>query len=127
MISVPRPCRIGVVLLVSSLPAMCQIARPGRGGTTRSAKATPGAISNQPLATFDGTVHAIDKKAILLEQEDSNTLRLVCSRKTHYYDGSQEIKASAIKLGDHVTVETRELRDAELEAINVRLQKTKSP
>jgi len=116
--------RIAVGLLLAALPAMCQIARPVRG--TRSAKATPDAISNQPLATFDGTVHAIDKKAILLEQEDSNTLRLVCSRKTHYYDGSQEIKASAIKLGDHISVETRELRDAEIEAVNVRLQKAKS-
>jgi hypothetical protein len=121
---VPRVCRIGVLLLLlAALPSPCQIARPGRGGS-RSPRTGVGDVSGQqPLATFKGTVQEIDKKALTVEEADSNTLQFVCSRKTHYYNGTKEIKASTLKPGDRVTVETKRFRDGELEAINVRLEK----
>jgi hypothetical protein len=121
---VPRVCRIGVLLvLVAALPSPCQTARPSRGGS-RSPRTSPGDVSGQqPLASFKGTVHEIDKKALTLEEADANTMQFVCSRKTHYYDGSKEIKASTLKPGDHVTVETKRFRDGELEAVTVRLEK----
>src|SRR5437879_5747044 len=78
------------------------------------------------LATFTGIVHDIDNKNLTIEEADSNTLRFVCSRKTKYYDGSRQIKSSAIKPGDHVSVESRTLPDGAIEAVKVRLEHMKS-
>ena len=84
-------------------------------------------IIPEPLATFTGVVKDIDGKALTLDEADGNTLRFVCTRKTRYYDGNRKIKASAIKSGAHVTVETKRFPDGELEAINVRLEHPKAP
>ena len=84
----------------------------------------------QPLATFSGVVEEIDGKKIALKDADSNTLQFVCTRKTRYFAGSKKIKASDIKPGDRVSIETKRFPDGELEAINVRLEsppKTKTP
>lgn len=80
----------------------------------------------QPLATFTGTVQEMDGKTLTLEVEDSsNPLPFVCTHKTRYYDGNKKIKASDIKPGDHVSIDTKRYPDGELEAINVRLEHKK--
>lgn len=80
---------------------------------------------DEPLATFAGTVKALDSKWLSIEDQESNTLQFVCSRKTRYYDGSRQIKSSAIQPGDRVSVESRTLPDGALEAVNVRLEREK--
>jgi len=79
----------------------------------------------KPLATFAGTVKALDSKWLSIEDQGSNTLLFVCSRKTRYYEGSKQIKSSAIQPGDRVSVESRTLPDGALEAVNVRLEREK--
>jgi hypothetical protein len=79
----------------------------------------------QPLATFTGTVQEMDGKTLILEVEDSNPLPFVCTHKTRYYDGNKKIKASDIKPGDRVSIDTKRYPDGELEAINVRLEHKK--
>jgi len=79
----------------------------------------------EPLATFTGTVKELTGKTLVLETQDTNELPFVCTHKTRYYDGKKQIKASDIKPGDPVSIETKRFRDGELEAINVRLERKK--
>jgi hypothetical protein len=80
-----------------------------------------------PLATFTGTVHAMDGKTLAVEDADAKTLPFFCTHKTRYFDGAKKIKASDIKPGDRVSVESKPARDGELEAVNVRREHPKSP
>jgi hypothetical protein len=79
----------------------------------------------QPLATFIGTVREMDGKTLTLEVEESNPLPFVCTHKTRYYDGNKKIKASDIKPGERVSIDSKRYPDGELEAINVRLEHKK--
>jgi hypothetical protein len=74
-----------------------------------------------PLASFTGTVRGLDKKTLLLEEPDANTLQFFCSGKTRYYDGSKKIRAAGIKPGDRVSVDASRGLDGKLDAVNVRL------
>lgn len=90
----------------------------------------PAQILEQPLATFSGVVQKIDEKKIDLEDAEGNTLPFVLTHKTRYFAGGKKIRASAIKPGDRVSIETKRFPDGELAAINVRLEsppKTKTP
>ena len=80
-----------------------------------------------PLATFTGTVHAMDGKTLAVEDADAKTLQFFCTHKTRYFDGSKKIKASDVKPGDRVSVESKPARDGELEAVNVRREHPKAP
>ena len=91
------------------------------------ATAPAGAQYPVPLATFTGTVHSMDGKTLAVEDAESKTLPFFCTHKTRYFDGSKRIKASDIKPGDRVSVESKPARDGELEAVNVRREHPKSP
>jgi hypothetical protein len=111
-----------VVLLAIALPGFSQ------GRRTRGAQPARSVPSvNVPTATFSGLVQIVDKGSLTLQEDDSNTLRFVCSRKTHYFDGDKKIKLADVKPGDRVEVETKRFPDGELEAINVRIERPKTP
>jgi hypothetical protein len=111
-----------VVLLAITLPGFSQ------GRRTRGAQPARSVPSvNVPTATFSGLVQIVDKGSLTLQEDDSNTLRFVCSRKTHYFDGDKKIKLADVKPGDRVEVETKRFPDGELEAINVRIEHPKTP
>src|SRR5690349_20549164 len=78
---------------------------------------TSAAQIQEPLATFAGAVQHIDGKTIALLDTDANTLQFVCTHKTRYFEGTKKIKASDIKPGDRVSIETKRFPDGELEAI----------
>ena len=80
-----------------------------------------------PLATFTGTVRDMDGKTLTVEDADSKTLPFFCTHRTRYFDGARKIKASDIKPGDRVSVESKTARDGEMEAVNVRREHPKSP
>jgi len=75
----------------------------------------------EALATFAGTVRAIDSKILRLDSGEGEPLDFNVSRKTKYFDGSKEIKREAIKAGDHVSVEARPMPDGKPDAVKVRL------
>ena len=111
-----------VVLLALTLPGFSQ------GRRTRGAQPARSVPSvDVPVATFSGLVQIVDKGSLTLLEDDSNTLRFVCSRKTHYFDGDKKIKLADVKPGDRVEVETKRFPDGELEAINVRIEHPKTP
>jgi hypothetical protein len=122
MKGVPRVCVFGLLALGLALPGASQVARPRRG----IGQSSPGAIPEEPLATFSGAVQDIDKKVLRIKSEESNTLQFVCSRKTQYFDGDKKIKGSDIKPGDRVSVDSKRFRDGELEAINVHVEHSKT-
>ncbi len=122
MKGVPRICLAGLLVLGSVLPGVSQYAGPRRG----IGQASPGAIPEEPLATFSGAVQDIDKKLLRIKSEDSNTLQFVCSHKTQYFDGDKKIKGSDIKPGDRVSVDSKRFRNGELEAINVHVEHSKT-
>jgi hypothetical protein len=116
-------CGLGlVVLMAAGLPAVCQIRQ-----RRYPAQTGPGDTPDQPLATFTGSVQDLDKKSLTLQSEDSNTLKFAFTHKTHYYDGDKKIKPSDIKPGDRVLIETKRFPDGEMEAVNVRIQRQKTP
>ncbi len=83
------------------------------------------AVGQTVLPSFSGMIRAIDAKMLTLERPDANTLEFHCSRKTKYYDGSKRIQRSALKPGDHVSVEASEAPDGSLDAVNVHLERPK--
>lgn len=103
-----------LVLFACALPAFPQGRRMRGMQSPRNAPS-----GDVPPATFVGLVQIVDKGSLTLQEDDSNTLRFVCSRKTRYFDGDKKIKLPDIKAGDRVTVETKRFADGELEAINV--------
>ena len=113
---------LSVLALALILPGFPQ-GRRTRG--TQPARSVPSV--DVPPATFVGLVQIVDKGSLTLQEDDSNTLRFVCSRKTHYFDGDKKIKLADVKPGDRVEVETKRFPDGELEAINVRIEHPKTP
>jgi len=108
MSRVRRLCVPGLLLLwIAALPALAQFP--------------------VPLATFTGTVRDMDGKTLTVEDADSKTLPFFCTHRTRYFDGARKIKASDIKRGDRVSVESKTARDGEMEAVNVRREHPKSP
>jgi hypothetical protein len=116
-----------LLLLAFGWPAFSQFGRPMPGGRGRVPSTSGATVPNVPLATFTGAVQSIDRKKLTLQESDSKTLQFVCSRKTQYYDGDKRITPSDIKPGDQVTVETKRFADAEMEAINVHIERPKAP
>ena len=116
-------------ICVLSVLVLAAVALPGFSQGRRMRGSQPGSVPsvNVPPATFAGSVQSIDKGSLTLAEEDSNTLRFVCSHKTRYFDGDKKIKQADVKPGDRVTVETRRYADGEMEAINVRIERSSSP
>ncbi|HEY1206318.1 MAG: hypothetical protein ABSH46_00165 [Bryobacteraceae bacterium] len=111
-----------VLLLLAAAPAVCQSGRR-RQSTTRSN--TDQSTSDKAMPNFAGIVRGLDKKMLLLEQADQNTMQLYCTKKTQYFDGANKIKAKQIQTGDRVSVEARLGPDGKPEAVNVRLEHEK--
>ncbi len=87
----------------------------------RQSKARKEKAPEEALATFSGTVRAIDAKILRVDSVEGEPLDFNVSRKTKYYDGPKEIKRDAIKTGDHVSVEARPMPDGKPDAVKVHL------
>ena len=121
-----RGFAIPVVLLVlAAAPAVSQSGRAGRRQAGARSSSTDQSTSDKALPNFTGIVRGLDKKMLLLEEADQNTMQLYCTNKTRYFDGSNKIKPSQIQTGDRVSVEARLGPDGKPEAVNVRLEREK--
>ena len=78
------------------------------------------AQSDQPLASFAGTVRHIDATTLTLARQDEDDIEISCTHKTHYFDGQRKIGRDRIKPGDRVSVETKLDLYLKPEAVNVR-------
>lgn len=84
-------------------------------------------VKAPPAASFTGTVRQITSTTLTLARPDQEDLEISCTRKTHYYDGSQKIKRDKIKPGDRVLVETTLDLYLKPEAVKVRVLPPEKP
>ena len=112
---------LAVLLLLSSgLEITAQMARP----TTRQRNGAPGAdldILNTAVATFDGTLRALDKKHVMVEMSEDQTLQIEVNKKTLYFRGAKAITSKDVEVGTVVTVEAKKIAN-QLVAVSVRLK-----
>ena len=113
-----------VLLLLATAPAACQSGRAGRRQSVTRSNPDE-STTDKALPNFTGIVRGLDKKMLLLEQADQNTMQIYCTKKTQYLDGANKIKAKQIQTGDRVSVEARLGPDGKPEAVNVRLEHEK--
>jgi hypothetical protein len=114
-----------VLFLLAAAPAVCQSGYGGRRQPGARGVAPDQSTTDKALPNFVGIVRGIDKKMLLLEQGDQNTMQLYCTKKTHYFNGKNKINASQIEVGDRVSVEARLGPDGKPEAVNIRLEPEK--
>jgi hypothetical protein len=112
-----------MLLLLAAAPAPCQTGRPGRRQSAGRGGNPDQSTTDKALPDFTGIVRGLDKKVLLLEEPDQNTMKLYCTKKTQYFVGENKIKASQIKVGDRVSVEARLGPDGKPEAVHVRLER----
>lgn len=116
-----RLCRICAAIFLISLLAVTTLPAQRRKESAKQGAPKPDAAA-ELLPNFSGTLHAIDKKSLTLEDQEGNTTQFTCTRKTSYLDGTKKIAASALKTGSIVSVEARQAPDGSLDAVNVRLE-----
>ena len=97
------------LLLLSSLSA--QTDQPGSDLDILSAA----------VASFDGTLRSLDKKQLLLEMGEEQTLSIEVNKKTLYSRGTKAITPRDIAVGAIVTVEAKKIAN-QLVAVAVRVK-----
>lgn len=111
---------IASLLLISALEITAQMVRP----TARQRGGAPGSdldILNTAVATFDGTLRALNKKHIVLELSEEQTLSIEVTKKTLYFRGSKTVASRDVSMGAVVTVEAKKIAN-QLVALNVRIK-----
>lgn len=105
------------LLLAVSIPTQAQYGR--RRTLAPRTTGIPGATNVE--GTFRGTLKQLDKKQIVIENEDEQTVVIRRSKKTKFFKDNNEIKASAIDLNSKVTVEATQDVDLKPTAVSVTL------
>ena len=77
-------------------------------------------ILNAAVASFDGTLRSLDKKQILLEMAEEQTVSIEVNKKTLYFRGTKAITAREVTVGAIVTVEAKKIAN-QLVAVSVRV------
>jgi hypothetical protein len=95
------------------------------GSVSRQQPAVPGASDTQAVATFDGKFKIIDKKMLLIEVEEGQTMRMYVTGSTKFFRDGKPARASDFHPDEHVTVEAS--RDARLNMMAVRVDYSSKP
>jgi hypothetical protein len=77
------------------------------------------------VATFDGKFKSADKKHVLIEVEDGETMEMYISGTTKFIRDGKPAKASDFQHGEPVTVDTS--RDAHFNLLAVKVEAVKEP
>ncbi len=78
-------------------------------------------ILQTAVATFDGTLRSLDKKHVLLELGEDQTVSIEITKKTLYWRGTKSVAARDIGAGTVVTVEAKKVAN-QLVAVAVRIR-----
>jgi hypothetical protein len=89
---------------------------------------TPGSpnisgANTDAVATFAGTFKSADKKYLLIQVEDDQTMRMYITGSTRFIRDGKPAKASDFHLGESVSVDAS--RDARLNLLAVRVEAVK--
>ena len=102
--------------------ALCLAAQTQRRGPKPTG--APGSdldILHTAVATFDGTLRSLDKKHVLIEVGEDQTITIEVNKKTLFFRGAKAIAAGDISPGAVVTVEAKKLAN-QLVAVAVRMR-----
>lgn len=107
--------------------ALCLLILLGSGlSAQRRPKSTgqPGSdldILHAAVASFDGTLRLLDKKHLLLELGEDQTISLEVNKRTLFFRAGKPSAAREIAIGAIVTVEAKKIAN-QLVALTVRLK-----
>lgn len=105
-----------VLLLALCISASAQYGR--RRATSPGTTGIPGAATNVE-GTFRGVLKQLDKKQIVIENDDAQAVVIRRSKKTKFFDGGKEIKPTDIDLNSKVTIEATQDVDLKPTAVSV--------
>lgn len=94
----------------------------------RSSTPTPAAGSPYDLlVTFRGTLRAIDKNKLNMEDSDGHLAQFYFAKKIAFYKDSQRVKWSGLKPGEPISIDGRRGIGGALEAVTVRVEPPPKP
>src|SRR5262245_29171891 len=111
---------LAALLLISGLALAAQI-------TSRQRNGAPGSdldILNSAVATFDGTLRGLDKKRLVLEMSEEQTISVEVNKKTLFFVGKKAATAQDFQVGSVVTVEAKKATNNQLIAVGVRMKES---
>src|SRR5438270_2437220 len=80
-----------------------------------------------PVATFHGTLRSINKKEVVLELPEDQSIAFHISHKTKFLKDGKPVKSSAIAAGAPVTVDGKRDLLGNVEAVTVTVDSSKKP
>jgi hypothetical protein len=80
-----------------------------------------------PVATFHGTLRSLNKKEIVLDLPEDQSVAFHISHKTKFVQEAKAIKPSAIVAGAAVTVDGKRDMKGNVEAVTVTVDSNKKP
>ncbi len=105
-------------MLFQQVPRPGQRGRPQQGGVAQNA-------NTDAIATFDGVFKSADKKYLLIETDEGNSMRMAVTGATKFVRDGKPAKASDFKPDEKVTVDTS--RDAKFNLIAVKVETAPAP
>jgi hypothetical protein len=115
-----------VSLLGAQTPVPGQQSRQTRQGR-RGQPQTGISDLETPVATFHGTLRSINKKEVVLDMPEDQTIAFHISHKTKFVRDAKAIKPSAIPAGAPVTVDGKRDLLGNVEAVTVTVDSSKKP
>ena len=117
------------ILIALQTPIQAQYGRtPSRRSSGSVGRGPAGASlpGELPAASFHGVLRGIANGKLSVEVTAENTLDFHCVKKTKIYDGDKQLKPSALKVGDTLSIDARRALDGSLDAVSVRVEHPKS-
>ena len=113
----PAALALALFLLSGSAPLEAQYRRrPAQGSSARKAGTD---VLATAVASFKGKLRAVDKKEIVIQSEEDQTVTFHRSKKTKFLSGGKEIKPEDIPLESVVTVDASKDSVGDLVAVDV--------
>jgi hypothetical protein len=81
--------------------------------------ATVGGGDSAAIATFNGTFKSADKKYVMVDTEEGNTIRMYITGSTKFFKDDKQVKVGDFHSGEKVTVDAE--RDARMNLLAVRV------
>jgi hypothetical protein len=116
-----RPAAIGLALFLvfGSAPVEAQSRRRPAQGSGSGARTPDTDVFAAAVASFKGKLRAVDKKDIVIQSDDDQTVTFHRSKKTKFLSGTKEIKPEEIPLESAVTVDASKDSVGDLVAVDV--------
>ena len=120
--------RLFVALVILLLVPLMMIGqrRGGRGSVRQPPSTQP--QFKDVVVTFEGVLKNVTKKEITLDLDESHELMIFRrTKETKFTESGAEVKATAIDLETHVTIDAKQDTDSKLKAVDVKAGEAVKP